>query len=133
MTSTCQYCGKAIMQAGYGRPRQFCGDACKQAAHRAKTPTRRRKEVCTIRTDYLENQIALYSARGEYAAVDVLRNVARRVGAPIDEGRIAASRALYEAQLARWAGDGDTPLRDVSGADALRNGSRSRQAGEVQP
>ncbi|MFD7407773.1 helix-turn-helix domain-containing protein [Streptomyces sp. NPDC059866] len=37
MSDTCEYCGSALAGGpGKGRPRKYCGDACRQAAHRRR-------------------------------------------------------------------------------------------------
>lgn len=37
MRDTCEYCGSALAGGpGKGRPRKYCGDACRQAAHRRR-------------------------------------------------------------------------------------------------
>ncbi|MER7978307.1 helix-turn-helix transcriptional regulator [Streptomyces sp. NPDC095817] len=37
MSTTCEYCGSALAGGpGKGRPRKYCGDACRQAAHRRR-------------------------------------------------------------------------------------------------
>ena len=33
----CEVCGKTLRAARYGRPRRYCGAACKQYAYRART------------------------------------------------------------------------------------------------
>ena len=49
-----------------------------------------RKMINRIRTDYLENKIAHYRARGWFEAEEALRKVARDINAPIDEDTIVA-------------------------------------------
>ncbi len=34
--SRCEHCGKPLQQTFRGRPRRYCGDACRKAAHRAR-------------------------------------------------------------------------------------------------
>ncbi|MFD8050162.1 hypothetical protein ACFV5E_42800 [Streptomyces chartreusis] len=37
MSDTCEFCGTALAGGpGKGRPRKYCGDACRQAAHRRR-------------------------------------------------------------------------------------------------
>ncbi|MFE4824788.1 helix-turn-helix domain-containing protein [Streptomyces sp. NPDC056704] len=37
MSDTCEFCGSALAEGpGKGRPRKYCGDACRQAAHRRR-------------------------------------------------------------------------------------------------
>jgi predicted nucleic acid-binding Zn ribbon protein len=35
--NSCAVCGTAIVSDPHGRPRLYCSDACRQAAHRART------------------------------------------------------------------------------------------------
>jgi hypothetical protein len=37
--NSCAVCGAAIVSDPHGRPRLYCSDACRQAAHRARRPT----------------------------------------------------------------------------------------------
>ena len=102
--TTCPVCGESFRQDGIGRMRTYCSDACKMKAHRRSEAGKpKRKEVNEVRTDYLEAQIAYYEARQEWAAVDALRNLARHIGAPIDETAIAARRADVKSEVQRWA------------------------------
>jgi hypothetical protein len=36
--SSCAVCGAAIVSDPHGRPRLYCSDTCRQAAHRARRP-----------------------------------------------------------------------------------------------
>jgi predicted nucleic acid-binding Zn ribbon protein len=36
--NSCAVCGTAIVSDPHGRPRLYCSDACRQAAHRARRP-----------------------------------------------------------------------------------------------
>ena len=102
--STCPVCGESFRQDGIGRMRTYCSDACKMKAHRRQEAGKpKRKEVCEVRTDHLEAQIAYYEARQEWAAVDALRNLARHISAPIDEIAIAARCADARIEVQRWA------------------------------
>ena len=101
--TTCPVCGDVFRQDGIGRMRTYCSDACKMKAHRRKaTGKLQRKELNTVRTDYLEQQIALYEAMKRYDAVDAMRAVAREVSAPISEERIAELRTMFGAEVTRW-------------------------------
>lgn len=56
---------------------------------------RRHREYNTVRTDYLEDQIAFNEAYGRYDAVAVLRKLARECGATLREDKIAETKANY--------------------------------------
>ena len=99
----CPVCGETFRQDGIGRYRTYCTDACRMKAHRRKVAHKpARKELNTIRTDYLEQQIGYHEARCEYAAVDALRGVAREVSAPIDSARVAYWRDIYATEVTKW-------------------------------
>lgn len=57
-----------------------------------------------IRTDTLEAKIALAHARKEYYAEDVLRELARQIGAPVRELEITRLTEEYKAVLDRREG-----------------------------
>ena len=105
--STCPICGEVFRQDGIGRMRKFCSDACKQKAHRrAAQPAPaapRRREICEVRTEYIEQSIALAEARRDYGAVDTMRSLARHIGAPIDAAQINHWRRIFAAEIARSA------------------------------
>lgn len=101
--STCPVCGEIFQQDGIGRTRKYCSDACKMKAHRrviARKPVR--KELNTIRTDYLEKQIGYAQAKSDYAAEETLIMVAREVSAPIEQEKIAYWRDIFSQEFARW-------------------------------
>jgi len=62
----------------------------------------RKRIYNTVRTDALEGKIAHYQALGDYNGADAIRDVARSIGAPIDEAEIAAQvtqrRAVYNGE-----------------------------------
>ena len=102
--TTCPSCGESFRQDGIGRYRTYCSDACKMKAHRRQiTGKSKRKEQCTIRTDYLEKEIGFYSARKDYSAEEALRGVAREVSAPIEESKIDDWRQIYTEEISRWS------------------------------
>jgi hypothetical protein len=102
--TTCPVCGEVFRQDGIGRMRKFCSDACKQKAHRrtiARNPVR--KELNTVRTDYLEQQIAFYEARRDFVTVDAMRGLARHVSAPISEKNVTYWREVFSQEIGRFA------------------------------
>ncbi len=129
--SICPICDKRFKQDGIGRNRTYCSDACRQKAHRQATAKpSKRKELYTVRLDYLESQIALYEATGNYGAVDAMRALARRIGAPIDAGNVADRRAMFGQELARrQAGTADISFRDDSPPNMSRNGMSATTSG----
>lgn len=56
----------------------------------------KRREINSIRTDYLETWIAHYWAIGDYDACEVLEKIARDIRAPIDEQKIEKDKKLRE-------------------------------------
>ena len=101
--TVCPVCGETFRQDGIGRYRTYCTDACRMKAHRRKVAHRpTRKELNTIRTDYLESKIAFAQAKGDYAAEETLRMVARHVSAPIDAEKIAHWRDIYATEVTKW-------------------------------
>ena len=45
----CANCGKPLVISGYGKPPKYCGDACKQAAYRARQLSRRKASALLSR------------------------------------------------------------------------------------
>lgn len=127
MHSTCPVCGAPIRQDGIGRMRTYCSDTCRVKGNRRKHSTRRR-EVCEVRTEYIEMQIAFYQAHYNSGAVSALRLLAMEVGAPIDDERIATWKRIYSQ-----AGDSSTTFRNTSDYGTLRNDTTVVQAHEVTP
>ena len=102
--TTCPVCGEVFRQDGVGRMRSYCSDACKMKAHRRQEAGKpKRKEVNEVRTGYLEAQIAHHEARQEWAAVDALRNLARHIGAPIDEDQVKHWLEIAQTEVKTWA------------------------------
>lgn len=128
--SICPICDKRFVQDGIGRNRIYCSDSCRQKAHRRATAKpAQRKEIYEVRLDYIEAQIALYEATGNYGAADAMRALARRIGAPIDAANVADRRA----SLARYQADADnTSFRNDSPPKSSRNDIAHTQAGEVR-
>ena len=126
----CPVCDKHFLQDGIGRNRVYCSDACRQKAHRQATAKpNKRREHFTVRLDYIESQIALYEATGNYGAVDAMRTLARRIGAQLDESNVAERRA----QVARYqAGSADISFRYDSPPKPLQNDISPALAGEGQ-
>lgn len=73
----------------------------------------KKRQYNTVRTDYLEQQLAHYRARRDYGAFDALESLARDVGAPIDREWIEDTAAKRKALYDHWAHGGGT-MDDLS-------------------
>lgn len=85
---TCEYseCNKSL--AGKRKGARFCSPAHRLKAHRRKSGTKRQFRMHNnVRTDTLELLIAL-NRHIPLSAEEALRNLAKRIGAPIREDAI---------------------------------------------
>jgi hypothetical protein len=55
-----------------------------------------KKQLCTIRTDYLENWIGFYKAHRQEDIANALCKVARDVGAPIEFEEVERMRDIHK-------------------------------------
>jgi hypothetical protein len=55
---------------------------------------RRKRQMNTVRTDYLEGKIAFYEATGRADVAQVLRTLARDCSVPLSEAEIDKQRAI---------------------------------------
>ena len=95
--SVCPVCGQGFNQDGIGRLRKFCSDVCRQKAHRKATAKRR--EYNTVRTDTLESHVATCVAKHDYDGARALRQLAKAIGAPLDEAAITRSAGYMTGVL----------------------------------
>ncbi|MDH6522549.1 transcriptional regulator with XRE-family HTH domain [Streptomyces sp. SAI-135] len=133
MRDTCEYCGSALAGGpGKGRPRKYCGDACRQAAHRRRlqegsSPAAAACPAPAPAGPSVDDRPALRThpaprpAPGPSAGEDLCTEIAR----DIQDGARDLARLLPSL-------DGEEPLRRIAQLQEQLNGLTAALVGRAR-